>query len=150
MQFVSSSFHPRRKSSTYITVKTHPSSTNIPSNLDRPSPPNARSTTKEMKKKLFGFCASPVIDPVETGRSKIIESKNADVMPPPRRQVLYEVSAHSYLSHADVRMYTRNRRVDLLIDWSEKLRHVQGQVRHTVVTPYITDTTKFLTPFRTI
>jgi hypothetical protein len=140
---------PASKSSTHINVKRTQALSNIPNNLDYPSPPNARFTAEETKK-LFGFCASPVIDAVETSRSKIVESKNADAMPPPRRLVLYEVAAHSYLSHANVRMYTRNRRVDLLIDWSEKLRHVQGQVRHTIITPYITDTAQFLASFGTI
>jgi hypothetical protein len=38
---------------------------------------------------------------------------------------LYKSATHSYLSHANVCMYAGNRRVNLLIDRSEKLCHVQ-------------------------
>jgi len=81
MQFVSSSSHSRLKVLNSYQRKTYPSSSNIPTNLDHPSPPNARSTTEETKK-LFGFCGIPVIDAVETGRSKVVENKNADAMQP--------------------------------------------------------------------
>jgi len=142
---------PTSKSSTHITMKY---SQALAISSGQPSPPNARSTTEDTKKNFLDSVQVQSSTQVETGRSKRVESQNADAMPPPRRQVLYEVAAHSCLSHtnvhANVCMYTRNRRVDLLVDWSEKLRHVQGQVRHTVITSYITDTPQFLAPLRTI
>jgi hypothetical protein len=77
------------------------------------------------ERKLFAFVGVPVID---RDRDRQVEDNSKQERrcnaASSKAKILYKSAAHSRLSHADVCMYARNRRVDLLVDWSEKLCHV--------------------------
>jgi len=90
--------------------------------------------------KTFVFVQMPSRRLCRSRRVEENKSKNSHAMLPRlSAKSLYKIAAHSCLYHAvaNAHMYALNRRIDLFVDWFEKLSHVQCKVGDSIIRVHI-------------